>query len=93
MLRVKVTATLEDHSIHVEEFGQPKTLLFAAEGDSPGPNTHQAWERYIAKHPENSTRTLQLQLQPALPPGRLEQIARAFVWLVRQIVIQKGGTH
>jgi hypothetical protein len=92
MLRVKVTATSEDHSIHVEEFGQPQKLLFAAEGNSPGAVAHQAWDRYIAKHPENSTRALQLQIQPALPPGRLEQIARAFVWLLRQIVIQKGGT-
>lgn len=92
MLRVKFTATLEEHSIHVEEFGQPGTLLFAAEGNSPGPVAHQA-ERYIAKHPENTTRALQLHLQPALPPGRLEKIVGAFVWLLGQIVIQKkGGT-
>jgi hypothetical protein len=95
---VKVTATLEEHSIHVEEFGHPDALLFAVEGDSPGPVSHQAWDRYIRKHPEDSPRALHLHLQPALPPWRLEQVARSFIWLLRKIVIQKlqeiqsGGT-
>ena len=91
MLRVKFTSTLEEHSIHIEEFAQPGTLLFAAEGNSPAPVAHQA-KRYLGKHPENTTRALQLHLQPALPPVRLEKIVGAFVWLLRQIVIQKGGT-
>jgi hypothetical protein len=91
LCRVNVTATLEEHSIHVEEFAHPDALLFAAEGDSPGPVAHQAWDRYMRKHPENSTRALHLHLQPALPPGRLDQIARALVWLVRKIITQKGG--
>lgn len=91
LCRVKVTATLEEHSIHVEEFSRPEALLFAAEGNSPGPVAHLAWDRYMRKHPENSTRALHLQLTGPLPPGRLDQIARAFIWLMRQIVIQKGG--
>jgi hypothetical protein len=92
LCRVKFSATLEEHSIHVEEFGHPDALLFASEGDSPGPVAHQAWDRYMRNHPENSTRALHLHLQGALPPARLNQVARAFVWLLRQIVIQKGGT-
>lgn len=88
---VKVTATLEELSIHIEEFGHPDALLFAAEGDSPGPVSHQAWDRYLRKHPENPARELQLNVQTALPPGRLKRTLRSFVWLVRQIVRQKMG--
>lgn len=92
LCRVKVSATLEEQSIHVEDFGHPDALLYAIEGASPGPVTHQAWDSYIRKHPEHSARALHLHIQADLPPARLNQIARAFCWLLRQLVIQKGGT-
>lgn len=86
MCRVNVTATLEDHSIHVEENDRPDSLLYAAEGEAPGLVERTAWNLYIRRHPEDPARALHLNLQPALPPGRLREVERGFVWLVRKIV-------
>ena len=81
--KINVTTTLEDQSIHVEQSDDPHTLLYAVEGEDPGPVARLAWGGYISHHPPQS---LHLHLPAALPARRLDQVLRAFEWLLRKIV-------
>lgn len=83
MCNVNVTATLEEESIHVEESGDPNSLVYAVEGEDPAQVTRLGWRDYIRTHPAQS---LRLQLQPALPHWRLNEVHIGFIWLVRKIV-------
>lgn len=84
--RINVTTTLEEHSIHVEEFDQPDSLLYANEGGNPVPVARQAWSRYIGQHPEDPVRVFHLQLGASLPRWRRLQIVRAAIFLLRKML-------
>ena len=89
LCRVNVSATLEEHSIHIEEYGQPNSLLYAVEGEDPVPVTREAWKRYIRKHPECPPVVVCLHAQPLLPLSRLNDVVFWFVWLADKIMKRK----
>jgi hypothetical protein len=90
LCRVNVSATLEEHSIHVEDYDQQNTLLYAVEGEDPVPVTREAWRGYMRKHPECPPGSIYLHLpQTPLPPWRTQQVMIGFVWLVTKIFKRK----
>ncbi|PWT72777.1 MAG: hypothetical protein C5B60_09155 [Chloroflexi bacterium] len=91
MCKVCIVTTLDETTIHIEEFAHPESLLFAAEGEDPRSVNHQAWVRYLRRHPERSVKMLDLHFQPGLPPWRLQQAIRASKWLLEQIVRERAA--
>jgi hypothetical protein len=89
LCRVNVSATLEEQSIHIEDYAHPNALLYAAEGEDPSPVAREAWKHYMRGHPECPAGIIYLRIQTALPRWRLRQVATAFVWLVEKIIGQR----
>ena len=85
MYKVKMTSTLEDQAVHVEE-SDSCTLAYGVEDDDPQVVVQLTWE-FLCTHPGQCS--FHLQLAPGLPAKIRAKIVHAAVWLLRKMVGQE----